>query len=197
MNSDMSKLMRASSLPNRNSASDFASSVLPTPDGPRKMNEPPGRRGSLSGERLRRMARATLLTASSWPMTRWCRASSQRRSFEASASVRLDTGTPVMSETTSAMSFSSTTTTFLLWRSCQDFSSSSRLDVSSRSLSRRRAASSNSWAVAAFDFCSLMRASSSSTCASSGGSVVLWTRVRAPASSMMSMALSGRNLSCT
>ena len=47
MNSDMSILIIASSLPNMNSASARASSVLPTPVGPRKMNEPIGRFGIL------------------------------------------------------------------------------------------------------------------------------------------------------
>ena len=42
MNSLMSILMSASSLPNMNSASALASSVFPTPVGPRKMNEPIG-----------------------------------------------------------------------------------------------------------------------------------------------------------
>src|SRR5258708_7419067 len=46
MNSDMSILMSASSLPNINSASALASSVLPTPVGPMKMKEPMGRFGS-------------------------------------------------------------------------------------------------------------------------------------------------------
>ncbi len=45
------------SSPNRNSARVRAVSVLPTPDGPRKMNEPLGRLGSLSPARVRRMAR--------------------------------------------------------------------------------------------------------------------------------------------
>src|SRR5438874_655687 len=45
MYSDMSSWISASSSPNRNSASAFESSVFPTPDGPRKMNEPVGRRG--------------------------------------------------------------------------------------------------------------------------------------------------------
>src|SRR5258705_59719 len=47
MYSDMSIWIIASSSPNRNSASVRASSVFPTPDGPRKMNEPVGRFGSL------------------------------------------------------------------------------------------------------------------------------------------------------
>ena len=58
MNSLMSILMSASSLPNMNSASAFASSVLPTPVGPRKMNEPIGplrvlEAGARAADRLR------------------------------------------------------------------------------------------------------------------------------------------------
>src|ERR671937_820042 len=57
MYSDMSTWIIASSSPNRNSASVRASSVFPTPDGPRKMNEPVGRFGSLiparAADRLR------------------------------------------------------------------------------------------------------------------------------------------------
>jgi hypothetical protein len=47
MYSDMSTWIIASSSPKRNSASVRASSVFPTPEGPRKMNEPVGRFGSL------------------------------------------------------------------------------------------------------------------------------------------------------
>ena len=72
MNSLMSILISASSLPNMNSASALASSVLPTPVGPRKMNEPIGRFGSLSPARARRTAFETMPIASSWPMTRAC-----------------------------------------------------------------------------------------------------------------------------
>ncbi len=70
MNSLMSTLMSASSLPNMNSARALASSVLPTPVGPRKMNEPIGRLGSLRPARARRTARETVPIASSWPITR-------------------------------------------------------------------------------------------------------------------------------
>src|SRR5207253_2303071 len=55
MYSDMSTWIIASSSPNRNSASVRASSVLPTPEGPRKMNEPVGRFGSLIPARARRI----------------------------------------------------------------------------------------------------------------------------------------------
>ena len=46
MYSDMSRRTIAASSSNRNSASALASSVLPTPVGPRKMNDPIGRPGS-------------------------------------------------------------------------------------------------------------------------------------------------------
>jgi hypothetical protein len=56
MNSLMSSWISASSSPNRNSASVLDSSVFPTPDGPAKMNDPPGRFGSFSpGDGLDRL----------------------------------------------------------------------------------------------------------------------------------------------
>ncbi len=56
-------MLRSSS--KRNSASARASSVLPTPVGPMKMNEPSGRFGSDSPALERLTAEATALTASS------------------------------------------------------------------------------------------------------------------------------------
>ena len=70
MYSDMSMRTIASCVSNMNSASARASSVLPTPVGPRKRNVPIGRSGSDSPARARRSALATASTASSWPMTR-------------------------------------------------------------------------------------------------------------------------------
>src|SRR5438270_836894 len=52
MNSDMSSLISASSESNRYSASARASSVLPIPVGPRKMNDPIGRLGPLLADPL-------------------------------------------------------------------------------------------------------------------------------------------------
>src|SRR3989304_4540116 len=63
----------ASSSSKSSAASARASSVLPTPVGPRKRKEPIGRLGSFSPARARRMASATAPTASSWPTTRSCR----------------------------------------------------------------------------------------------------------------------------
>ncbi len=59
-----------------NSASTRGRYVLPTPVGPRNMNTPIGRFGSLSPARERRTAFAIALIASSWPMTRLCSTSS-------------------------------------------------------------------------------------------------------------------------
>ena len=63
MYSDMSSLIMALSSPNITFASAFVSSVFPTPVGPRKINEPMGRLGSLSPILPRLIARATASTA--------------------------------------------------------------------------------------------------------------------------------------
>src|SRR5208283_1484842 len=65
-------------------------------------------RGSLKPARERRMALATMRTASSWPMTRFSSASSMRSSFSFSPSSILLTGMPVHLDTTSAISSSVT-----------------------------------------------------------------------------------------
>ena len=80
---------------NMNSASARASSVLPTPVGPRNRKVPIGRSGSCRPARERRRALATAATASSWPTTRWCRRSSMWMSFSTSPSSRRETGMPV------------------------------------------------------------------------------------------------------
>ena len=74
----MSTRISADASANRNLASARASSVLPTPVGPEKMNEPIGRFGSLRPARRRRMARDIALIASSWPTTDSCSSSSIR-----------------------------------------------------------------------------------------------------------------------
>ena len=104
MYSDMSMRTRARSSSKRHSASAFASSVLPTPVGPRKKKLPMGLLGSESPARLRRTAAATAATASSWPTTRLWSSASRFLSLSISPCIILDTGTPVHSETTSAIS---------------------------------------------------------------------------------------------
>ena len=89
MYSDMSSWTRADSSPKRNSANALAVSVLPTPEGPRKMNEPLGRFGSFKPARVRLIAAETAFRASSWPMMRLCSSSSMRKSLAVSSSVNL------------------------------------------------------------------------------------------------------------
>ena len=108
MYSDMSTRTIACSVSNMNSASARASSVFPTPVGPRKRKLPIGRFGSESPARERRSAFATASTASSWPITRSCRRSSMWISFSTSPSISFETGMPVQRATTSATSSSVT-----------------------------------------------------------------------------------------
>ena len=108
MNSDMSILIRASSVSNRKRASVLQSSVLPTPVGPRKRNEPLGRAGSERPARARRIALETAFTASFWPITCLCSSASSASSLARSASIIFATGMPVHLETTSAISSSVT-----------------------------------------------------------------------------------------
>ncbi|COX06589.1 Uncharacterised protein [Mycobacterium tuberculosis] len=171
------------------------SSVLPTPDGPAKMNEPDGRLGSFSPARVRRMALETALTASSCPMIRLCSSSSIRNSRVVSASVSLNTGIPVQLPSTSAICSSSTSATTSRSPERHCFSRSARCATSVFSRSRRLAAFSKSWASIADSFSRRASAIFSSNSRRSGGAVMRRIRIRAPASSIRSIALSGRNRS--
>src|SRR5450759_11608 len=108
MYSLMSTRMSAAGSAKRNLASALATSVLPTPVGPEKMNEPIGRFGSLRPERLRRIERESALIASSCATTDTWSSSSMRNSLAVSASWRRITGMPVhrltMKETSSSPS---------------------------------------------------------------------------------------------
>ena len=108
MYSLMSMRTMAFSSSNRKSASALASSVLPTPVGPRNRNDPVGRFGSEMPARERRTASETAWMASFWPITRLPRYSSMCRSFSFSPCIRRPTGMPVQSETISAMESAST-----------------------------------------------------------------------------------------
>ena len=101
----------------RNSARARASSVLPTPVGPRKMNEPIGRLGSFKPAAGPHHRLGHRVTASSWPMTRLCSSSSRCSSFCDLAFQQLATpGCRVQRLTTAAMSSSSTS--FLISAAC-------------------------------------------------------------------------------
>ena len=195
MYSDMSTRMSADGSAKRNLASARASSVLPTPVGPEKMNEPMGRFGSLSPARERRMARDTARMASSCPTTEPCSSSSMRSSREASASWIRVTGMPVHRETMKAMASSSITGR----RVCRSRSQSScRRRIwfwRSRSRSRSDAARSKFWSRTASSLSTLTLSRSPLSAATSAGGACDASRARAPASSITSMALSGRNRS--
>src|SRR5450759_1193098 len=100
----MSIRMTARSSSNKKSASDLASSVLPTPVGPRNRNEPVGRSGSATPERARRTASDTARTASACPTRRLPSSSSIRSSLAVSPSSNRPAGMPVQAATTSATS---------------------------------------------------------------------------------------------
>src|SRR5437764_66670 len=138
MNSDMSRRTMASSLSKRKRASWRASSVLPTPVGPRKMNDPIGRRASLRPARARRTAWEMTLTASSWPIRRAWMSSSIRSRRVDSSSTRRETGTPVQELTISAMFSSSTSGTVAPSLSRHSISSLTYLSLSFFSLSRKQ-----------------------------------------------------------
>src|ERR671917_429615 len=101
----MSMRTMAASSPKSASASVRASSVLPTPVGPRNRKLPMGRFGSESPARARLIASATASTASSWPTTRSCSCSSRRMRRSRSSSVSWLTGMPVALETRSFFEF--------------------------------------------------------------------------------------------
>ena len=123
---------------NRNAASARASSVLPTPVGPRNRNEPIGRRGSRSPARARRTASDTASIASSWPTTRSWSRSSMWTSLAVSPSSSLVTGIPVQAPTISAMSSAVTSS---LSRAPGPWSAASAASCSlSRAWSSRQAA---------------------------------------------------------
>ena len=88
--SDMSTRIIFFSSPNRNSATAFASSVLPTPVGPEKRNEPTGFSGCPSPERAILIALTICLMAWFWPKMTLRRSSSSvaSRSFSDFAIVR-------------------------------------------------------------------------------------------------------------
>ena len=93
---------------NRLAASVFASSVFPTPVGPRKRKEPIGLPGSLMPAFDRMIASVTRVTPSSCPMTRLCSSSSRCSVLLRSDSFNFATGIPVQREIIFAISSSLT-----------------------------------------------------------------------------------------
>ena len=93
---------------NRLSANALASSVLPTPVGPRNRKEPIGFVGSLIPALERIIASVTSSTPSSCPITRLCNSSARCSVLLFSLSFNLATGIPVQRDTILAISSSVT-----------------------------------------------------------------------------------------
>ncbi len=145
--------IRLSSESNRAVARARASSVFPTPIGPRKRNDPIGRRGFPMPARARSTVSATSLTASSCPTTRARRTWSRRRSFSRSPSRSRATGIPVQRETRSAISSAVTISRSNRWPPrrgvSRSDSSASRRSSSGRRVWRSSAAVARSCARSA------------------------------------------------
>ena len=104
MYSLISILTTLSSLSNRLYARVLARYVLPTPVGPKNINEPIGLLGSFKPATDLSIVSATALTASSCPLTLSFIWSSRCNIFSFLVSVSFDTGIPVHLETISAIS---------------------------------------------------------------------------------------------
>mmetsp|Transcript_12279 Transcript_12279/g.26553 ORF Transcript_12279/g.26553 Transcript_12279/m.26553 type:complete len:277 (+) Transcript_12279:166-996(+) len=108
MYSLMSKRIMASSVSNMNSDRAFASSVLPTPVGPKKIMEAMGLDGSFIPALDLWMASDTISIASSCPTTRSRSLSAMVRTRSLSVSINLAEGMPVHTEMTLAISSGTT-----------------------------------------------------------------------------------------
>ena len=109
MYSDISICINESSSPKRNSAKAFAVSVLPTPDGPRKIKDPDGLLGSFNPDLVLLIALETAIIASFCPTIRLCNSFSISSNLAVSSWVNRCTGIPVHCANTSAISSSSIT----------------------------------------------------------------------------------------
>ena len=194
MYSDISIWIMESLSPNICFASILANKVLPTPVGPRNMNDPIGRLGSFKSARERLNALAITSVAFSCPITSALSSFSKLSNFLLSFCSIRDNGIPVQSETIFSIASSSTSISF---SARSFFQSSMNCFCVSRSFfssSRYLAASSNNCLEIASSFCAHTASISTVIESRSGGRFIESIRARAPASSRISMALSGRNL---
>ena len=192
MYSLMSIWINALGSPKSSLAIVLASSVLPTPVGPSSAKAPIGRMGSLRSARERRSALLKASTASLWPMIVSSSVFSMLRSFLISSFSIRCRGMPVHLEITCMMSSSEITTRLSALAAFHSSMEVSRFSLACFSSSRMAAARSKSCSLIASSFFSLISSILCSSSLISGGRVIVLMRAREPASSMTSIALSGR-----
>ena len=159
------------------------------------MNEPIGLLGSFNPTRFRWIALVTFIMASSCPMIISFISAAILTSLPLSLWATFMTGMPVIIDTTSAISFSSTGFLLVLLSSSHCSFASSSFFWSLVSWSLSSAASSYCWFFTDWFLATLtfpIALSSSSICS---GTCMFLRWVRAPTSSITSIALSGRNRS--
>ena len=183
------------SLPNILRARALVSSVLPTPVGPKNINEPIGLFLSLSPTLALLIALARTSIASSCPITLAFKSLSRFFSFSVSVSVSFVAGIFVQLDTTAHISSLPIDT----WDSFSCFfhfsSSALILSFSSFSWSRILAAFSKFWETIASSFSFAISSSFFSNFLKLSGLVKLLIFALEHASSIKSIALSGKNLS--
>ena len=155
---------------------------------------PIGRFGSFSAARERRRALAITEVASCCPTTCLRKYCSNSRSFLFSPSSILASGMPVHEDTTAIMSSSPTSTTLSSSDFFHAFTISSFCETRDFSVSRKAAAASKRWSRMASSFCCRTEFIFSVSSFTSAGRSISLIRALLPASSMTSIALSGRNL---
>ena len=192
--SDISILTIWFSSPNWASAKALLSSVLPTPVGPKNKNEPIGLLGSFIPALALLIAVAIDLIASSCPTTLLCKILSIFNNFSASSSSILFTGIPVHIETISAIT-SSFTVSFSLFELFQVSLTCSNCSFNFLCSSLTLAAFSKFWHLTASSFSLFILSILSSNSLISSGGVFSFSLTLEPASSIKSIALSGKNLS--
>ena len=167
---------------------------MPTPVGPRKTNEPIGRRGSFRSARERRSALQMATTASSWPMTRCfaCSLSIARSfcGFVLLHALERNAG-PLGDDVHDVVLVDDRLASLRVARAIRSRMRSS-FSLACFSLSRSAAAFSKSCSLIAASFSTRISSISASMSLTSGGRVIAPMRAREPASSITSMALSGR-----
>jgi len=195
MYSVISNLTIASSWPKRISAKVLASSVLPTPVGPRKTKLPIGLWVDFKPALPRLTAWATAVTAASWSIRRSCMIFSRLANLSTSLAVIFETGIPVQREMISFMISTVTSVVvcdfFRLYSSCFSLrtdwvSSIFDLNIRPLTLSPVFSVSFSSW----FNSAILV-----STERISSGSEIIGNLTADDASSIRSTALSGRKRS--